>query len=170
MRHMGLENIKVCWQMRGADSGGKLASTQFITRVHTYAVAELRWSGSKISSATNGYSTQFSASASKPRAPNHFCPEEMVPRLPLPFPCVCSTYVWTYRGSRAGMSKSARLRSATAPCISERSFRHAPCFLPTLHTTVFTHTTVGLVHLCWKLKLVEHRHACTKEVKFYWAL
>ena len=66
--------------MRGrtrAEAGGKLASTQTITCVHKCAVAEWRRSGSKIRSARNGSNTQFAASASKPRAPNHHCPQEM---------------------------------------------------------------------------------------------
>ena len=63
-----------------ADAGGKLASTQIITCVHTCAVAERRRSGSKIRSARNGSNTQFAAPASKPRAPNHHCPQEMADR------------------------------------------------------------------------------------------
>ena len=76
--------VKVRSHMRGrarAEAGGKLASTQIITCVHTCAVAE-RWrSGSKNRSARNGSNTQFAASASKPRAPNHHCPQEMTDPL-----------------------------------------------------------------------------------------
>ena len=99
--------------------GGKLTSTQIITCVHTYAVAERRRSGSKIRSATNGSNTQFSASASKPRASNHLCIQEMADP-PASAPRMCEHT----RGSGAGMSKSARLRSATwtAPRMCERSF------------------------------------------------
>ena len=99
-----------------ADAGGKLASTQIITCVHTCAVAERRRSGSKIRSARNGSNTQFAASASKPRAPNHHCPQEMADP-PASAPRMCEHT----RGSAAGMSKSARLRSATAPRMCERS-------------------------------------------------
>ena len=60
-----------------AGAGGKLASTQIITCVHTCAVADQRRSGSKIRSTRNGSNTQFAACASKPRAPNHHCPQEM---------------------------------------------------------------------------------------------
>ena len=102
--------------MRGADAGGKLASTQIIICVHTYAVAERR--GCKIRSATNGSNTKFSASASKPRAPKHFCPQEMADP-PTSAPRICEHTRGS--GSGAGMSKSARLRSATAPPICERS-------------------------------------------------
>ena len=35
------------------------------------------WSGSKIRSAINGFNTQFSASPSKLRTPNHLCPQQM---------------------------------------------------------------------------------------------
>ena len=72
--------LKVRSHMRGrtrAGAGGKLASTQIITCVHTCAVAERRRSGSKNRSARNGFNTQFTAPASKPRAPNHHCPQEM---------------------------------------------------------------------------------------------
>ena len=68
------------WRTR-VEAGGKLASTQIITCVHTCAVAEQRRSESKIHSARNGSNTQFSASASKPRAPNHHCPQEMADPL-----------------------------------------------------------------------------------------
>ena len=54
-----------CAERTWAGAGGKLASTQIITCVHTCAVAELRRSGGKIHSATNGSNTQFSTSASK---------------------------------------------------------------------------------------------------------
>ena len=101
-----------------ADAGGKLASTQIITCVHTCAVAERRRSGSKIRSARNGSNTQFAAPSSKPRAPNHHCPQEMADP-PASVPRMCEHT----RGSGAGMSKSARLRSATAPRMCERSFR-----------------------------------------------
>ena len=80
--------------------------------------AERRRSGSKILPATNGSNTQFSASASKPRAPSHLCPQEMADP-PASAPRICEHT----RCSGAGMSKSDRLRSATAPRICERSFR-----------------------------------------------
>ena len=83
-------SLKVRLHMRGraqAAAGGKLASTQIITCVHTCAVAERRRSGSKIRSARNGSNTQFAAPASKPRAPNHHCPQEMADP---------PAYVWTY--------------------------------------------------------------------------
>ena len=54
-----LRYIHTCTERMRAGAGGKLASTQNITCVHTYAVAEWRWSGSKIRSATNGSNTQF---------------------------------------------------------------------------------------------------------------
>ena len=97
--------------MRGRTrAGGKLASTQIITCVHTCAVAE-RWrSWSKNRSARNGSNTQFTAPASKPRAPNHHCPQEMADP-PASAPRMCEHT----RGSGAGISKSARLRSATQP-------------------------------------------------------
>ena len=113
--------LKVRSHMRGrarAEAGGKLASTQIITRVHTCTVAKQRRSGSKIHSTRNGSNTQFAASASKPRAPNHHCPQEIADP-PASAPRMCEHT----RGSRAGMSKSARLRSATAPRMCERSFR-----------------------------------------------
>ena len=118
-------DIKVRSHMRGTDAGGggrKLASTQIITCVHTCAVAERRRSGGKIRSATNGSNTQFSASASKPRAPNHLCPQEMADP-PASTPRMCEHT----RGGRVGVSKSARLRSATAPRMCERKgmFTHA---------------------------------------------
>ena len=72
--------VHTCAGGRGrarAEAGGKLASTQIITCVHTCAVAERRRSGSKNRSARNGSNTQFAASTSKPRAPNHHCPQEM---------------------------------------------------------------------------------------------
>ena len=99
-----------------ADAGGKLASTQIITCVHTCAVAERRRSGCKNRSARNGSNTQFTAPASKPRAPNHHCPQEMADP-PASAPGMCEHT----RGNRAGISKSARLRSATAPRMCERS-------------------------------------------------
>ena len=114
-----LEKIKVRSHMRGrarAEAGGKLASTQIITCVHTCAVAE-RWrSGGKNRSARNGSNTQFVASASKPRTPNHHCPQEMADP-PASAPRMCDHT----RGSGAGISKSARLRPATAPRMCERS-------------------------------------------------
>ena len=115
-------NLKVRSHMRSrtrAEAGGKLASTQIITCVHTCAVAERRRSGSKIRSARNGSNTQFAASASKPRAPNHHCPQEMAdPPASAPRALMCEHT----RGNGAGMSKSTRLRSATAPRMCERSF------------------------------------------------
>ena len=117
--------IKVRSHMRGrarAEAGGKLVSTQIITCVHTCAVAERRRSGSKIRSARNGFNTQFAASASKPRAPNHHCPQEMADP-PASAPRMCEHT----RGSGAGMSKSARLRSATALRMCERSFSVSVC-------------------------------------------
>ena len=105
-----------------AEAGGKLASTQIITRVHTCAVAERRRSGSKIRSARNGSNIQFAASASKPRAPNHHCPQEMADP-PASAPRMCEHT----RGSGAGMSKSARLHSATAPRMCERSLNGNKC-------------------------------------------
>ena len=107
--------------MRGrtrAGPGRKLASTQIITCVHTCAVAERRRSGSNNRSARNGSNTQFTAPASKPRAPNHHCPQEMADP-PASAPRMCEHT----RGSGAGISKSARLRSVTAPRMCERSLR-----------------------------------------------
>ena len=98
-----------------AGAGGKLASTQIITCVHTCAVAERRRSGSKNRSARNGPNTQFTAPASKPRAPNHHCPQEMADP-PASAPRMCELT----RGSAAGISKSTRLRCATAPGMCER--------------------------------------------------
>ena len=92
-----------------AEAGGKLASPQIITCVHTCAVAERRRSGSKIRSARNGSNTQFAASASKPHAPNHHCPQEMADP-PVSAPRMCEH------------TAIARLRSATAPRMCERSF------------------------------------------------
>ena len=111
--------------MRGADSGGKLASTQIITCIHTYTVTEWRRSGTKIRSATNGSNTQFSASASKPHAPNHLCPQEMADP-PTSAPRMCEHT----RGRGAEMSKSAHLRSATILRICERSFKYWCCYKP----------------------------------------
>ena len=119
-RQFAMETLKVRSHMRGAEADGKLASTEITTCVHTYAVAERRRSGSKIRSATNGSNTQFSASASKPRAPNHLRPQEMADP-PASVPRICE---YT-RSSGAGMLKSARLRSATAPRICERSLTDA---------------------------------------------
>ena len=99
-----------------AEAGGKLAWTQIITCVHTYAVAEQRQGGSKIRSARIGSNTPFSTSALKLRAPNHLCPQEKADP-PASAPRMCEHN----RGGGAGMSKSARLRSATAPRICERS-------------------------------------------------
>ena len=117
--------------MRGrarAEAGGKLASTQIRTCVHTCAVAERRRSGSKNGSARNGSNTQFAASTSKPRAPNHHCPQEMADPLPASAPrplrvrsASAPRMCEHTRGSGAGMSKSARLRSVTAPRMCERS-------------------------------------------------
>ena len=117
-------SLKVRSHMRGrtrAGAGGKLASTQIITCVHTCAVAERRLSGSKNRSARNGSNTQFTAPASKPRAPNHHCPQEMTDP-PASAPRMCEHT----RGSGARISKSARLRSATAPRMCERSLRLLP--------------------------------------------
>ena len=100
-----------------AGAGGKLASTRIMTCVHTCAVAERRRSGSKNRSARNGSNTQFTAPASKPRAPNHHCPQEMADP-PASAPRMCEHT----RGSGAGISKSARFRSATAPRMCGRSF------------------------------------------------
>ena len=109
--------LKVRSRMCGADAGRKLASTQNITCVHSYVVAERTRSRSKIRSATNGSNTQFSASASKPHAPNHLRPQEMAD-LPASAPRMCQHT----RRSGAGMSKSARPRSTTAPRICECCF------------------------------------------------
>ena len=115
-------DLKVRSHMRTrAGAGGKLASTQIITCVHTCAVAERRLSGSKNPSARNGSNTQFTAPASKPRAPNHHCPQEMTDP-PVSAPRMCEHT----RGSGARISKSARLRSATAPRMCERSLIPPP--------------------------------------------
>ena len=128
LTNCAMQYLKVRSYMRGrarAEAGGKLASTQIITCVHTCAVAERRRSGSKIRSARNGSNTQFAASASKPRAPNHHCPQEMA-GPPGSAPRMCEHI----HGSGAGMSKSARLRSATAPRMCECSFKlHLNCRL-----------------------------------------
>ena len=71
-----LRYVHTCAERTWAEAGRKLASTQIITCVHTYTVAERRLGESKIRSARIGSNTQFSASASKPRAPNHLCPQE----------------------------------------------------------------------------------------------
>ena len=57
-----------CRQTR-REAGEKFASTQIISCVHTYAAAECRWSRGKIRSATNGFNTQVSSSASKSHTP-----------------------------------------------------------------------------------------------------
>ena len=123
--------LKVRSHMRGwmrAGAGGKLTSTQIITCVHTCAVAERRRSGSKNRSARNGSNTQFTAPASKPRAPNHHCPQEMAD-LPASAPRMCEHTL----GSGVAISKSARLRSATAPRMCKHSL------MPLLQrTTQFT--------------------------------
>ena len=76
-------------------------------------------SGSKIRSTTNGSNTQFSASASKLRAPNHLCPQEMAD------PPASALHMCEHtHGGGAGMSKSARFCSATAPGMCEHSFNH----------------------------------------------
>ena len=85
--------------------------------LHTFTHTRSQ-SGSKIRSATDGSNTQFSASASKPRASTHLCPQEMT-EPPASTTCMCEHT----RGGGAGMSKSARLHSATDPCMCERSFR-----------------------------------------------
>ena len=109
LRNRALQTIKVRSQMRGrarAEAGGKLASTQIITCVHTCAVAERRRSGSKIRSARNGSNTQFAASTETARSK----------------PSLSSRNGRSTPVSGAGMSKSARLRSATVPRMCERSF------------------------------------------------
>ena len=107
--------------MREAETGGggrKIGFNKNHYKVHTYAVAERRRGGSKIRSATNRSNIQFSASVSKPRTPNHLCPQEMAhPSASAPRMCEHT------RRSGAARSKSARFRSATAPRIFERSFR-----------------------------------------------
>ena len=132
--------------MRGrarAEAGGKLASTQIITCVHTCAVAE-RWrSGGKNRSARNGSNTQFAASASKPRAPNHHCPQEMADP-PASAPRMCEHT----RGSGAGISKSARLRPATAPRMCERSLNITKC------------PPVSVNYVLWDLDRMLHTYWC----------
>ena len=111
-------HVKGTFTHAWADVGGKLVSTQIITCVHTCAVVERRRSGSKNRSARNGSNTQFTAPASKPHTPNHHCPQEMADP-PASAPRMCEHT----RGSGAGISKSARLRSATAQRMCEHSFR-----------------------------------------------
>ena len=123
-----LRYVHTCAEWMRAGAGEKLASSQIITCVHIYAVAERRRSVNKIGSATNGSNTQFSASASKPRAPNHLCPQEMADP-----PTSASRMCEHNRDSGAGMSKPARLRSATAPRICERGFRYFLGNCPQLH-------------------------------------
>ena len=99
--------------MRGraqVEAGGKLASTRISTCVHTCAVAE-RWrSGSKNRSARNGSNTQFAASASKPRAPNHHCPQEMAdPPTSAPRPLRLCVNI---------------------PAVAEREFQNPPALAP----------------------------------------
>ena len=101
-----LRYVHTCAERTRAEAGEKLASTQIITCVHTWAVAERRRSGSKIRSATHG--SQFSASASKPRAPNDLCPQEMADP-----PASARRICEHTRGSGVGISKSARLHSVT---------------------------------------------------------
>ena len=58
-RLLGWGLLKVCSHMRGQTrAGGKLASTQIITCIHTCAVAEQRRSKSKNRSARNGSNTR----------------------------------------------------------------------------------------------------------------
>ena len=106
-------------------AGGKLASVQIITCIHTYAVAERRRSRIKICSTTNGSNTLFSTSASKPHAPNHLCPQQMTD------PPVSAHICEHTLGRGDGMSKSIRLRSATTPRMCEHKSR--------VHSTIFQH-------------------------------
>ena len=74
------------------------------------------WSWGKIRSATNGSNTQLSMSSSKPRTPKHLCPQEIAD------PSTSASRMCEHtRGSGVGMSKSVRLRSATAPRTCERT-------------------------------------------------
>ena len=114
--------LKVRSHTRGrtrAEAGGKLASTQIITCVHTCAAAEPKRSGSKIHSARNGSNTQFAASEtarSKPSLSSRNGRSAGVRSASAPRMCEHT------RGSAGGMSKTALLRSATAPRMCERSF------------------------------------------------
>ena len=100
-------------------------------------------SGSKIRSTTNGSNTQFSASASKPRAPNHLCPQEMAD------PPVSASRICEHtRGGGVGVSKSARLRSATAPRMCECSFMLKQSFLNTLRSRQNGHHFTDNIFKC----------------------
>ena len=108
------------------------ASTQIFTCVHTCAVAERRRSGSKNRSARNGSNTQFTAPASKPRAPNHHCPQEMAdPPASAPQPlraCVNVALMWCclYRQPAAGfvraMPHCSGYASSHAICLGRGCF------------------------------------------------
>ena len=112
--------VHTCAGGRGRRRAENWLQHKIITCVHTCAVAERRRSGGKNRSAWNGFNTQFAASTTKPRAPNHHCPQEMADP-PASAPRMCQHT----RCSAAGMSKSTRLRSTTAPRMCERSFTHA---------------------------------------------
>ena len=102
---------------RGGDGRRRAENWLQHKSLHAFTHTRSR-SRSKIRSVKIGSNTQFSASASKPRAQNHLCPQEKADP-PASAPRMCEHT----RGDGARKSKSARLRSATAPRICERSFR-----------------------------------------------
>ena len=141
--------------------------------------ADAGWGGQKIGCNTNHYMRShirghymrsqnplrnkrvqhpFSASASKPHTPNHLCPQEMADP-PASAPRMCEHTC----GSEAGMSKSARLRSATIPRICERRFRHINVTNPRLVKIVCpVDAHIRLLIMLTLIQLMAFRLFCTK--------
>ena len=113
--------------MRGADAGGGGRKIGFNT--NHYMSSHIRGRGAGAKSAPQ----QMSPTPNFPRPLQNrplqtiFCPQEMTDP-----PASALRMCEHTRGSAAGMSKSARLRSATAPRMCERSLKYL--FLPPVST------------------------------------
>ena len=109
--------VHTCAVRTRAGAGGKLASTQIIACVHTYAVTERRRSGSKIRPQQKGPTPNF------PRPPRNHALQTIISFQEIADPPASAPRMCEYtRGGGARMSKSVRLRFATAPRMCERSF------------------------------------------------
>ena len=113
--------LKVRSHMRGADAGGGRRKIGFNTNHYMRSHMRGRWA-----EAEGGQNPLRNKWVQHPifhirfetRSPNHLCPQEMAD--PPASPPRMSGHT---RAGGAGMSKSARLPSATTPRMCERSFR-----------------------------------------------
>ena len=120
-----LSYVHICTEQTRAEAGGKLASTQIINFMRSVTHTRSRSGGGAGAKSAPQHPKNWVYFPLQLR--NHvlqtifsFCPQEMADP-PASAPPMCEHTC----GNGAGMSKSTRLRSSTAPRICERNIRLA---------------------------------------------